>query len=192
MEGTLNNAARAPRTKMLEARLVTSRVVQSSTVIENEAPKQKPGEGTPLQKSQRASQPAKSSAVPAKPAESAVAASPRAALPLPFDPIFNTWREVDVAAKLQGSGNPPDPTLALQAGISGRVTLEVWVDETGKVLDAQVIEADPPGYFEEVTVTHYRALRFTPAMKDGTPRRYRSRFLVEFGEVSTSLDRLGK
>ena len=57
----------------------------------------------------------------------------------------------------------------------------VTVDETGKVADISVIQAEPPGYFEEATLAHYRAQRFTPAMKDGKPRRFRARFLVEFG-----------
>lgn len=105
-----------------------------------------------------------------------------AALPLPFDPVFYTWREVDVTAKPQGNAHPPYPPAALSDGISGQVLIEVWLDETGKVDKVTVIEANPPGYFEETTLAHYQALHFAPAMKDGMPRRFRTRFLVEFSD----------
>jgi len=108
--------------------------------------------------------------------------SPVVAVPLPFDPVFYTWREVDVPAKLQQDGSPPYPKNLTKLAISGRVIIEVWIDENGKVDDAKVIEAEPSGYFEEATLAYYRTLPFSPAMKDGKPKRYRARFVVEFGE----------
>lgn len=107
---------------------------------------------------------------------------PAISLPLPFDPVFYTWREVDVIARLHGEGSPPYPAAAREAGLSGRITLEVWVDETGHVHEVKVIDATPHGYFEAAALAHYRAARFSPAMKDGQPRRFHARFLLEFSE----------
>jgi len=140
----------------------------------------------------RSSEPAKKEAakIPVPSASPPLSPEPssNAGLPLPFDPVFYTWREVDVPAKLSGSGSPPYPKNADVANISGRVIVEVWVDENGKVDDAKVLDADPPGYFEEATLSYYKKLRFTPAMKGGKQKRYRTRFMVDFGEPLKILD----
>jgi TonB family protein len=175
------NGAGLPQAKKLEARLVTSRGLQSPAVAAEVK--------TPLQKKPAEPRKPAAAAQPLSPTRPTLrtAAMPAAGLPLPFDPVFYTWREVDVTAKLQGDRSR-FPLRARLAGISGRVMLEVWVDETGKVSDAKILEADPPGYFEEATLAHYRALSFFPAMKDGSPRRYRGRFLEEFGEPSEAME----
>ena len=128
---------------------------------------------------------------PPRPAGPEPEATP-VALPLPFDPVFYTWREVDVTARLQGGGNPPFPAEALVAGVTGQVTIEVWVDETGQVNHASVIQAEPPGYFEAATLAHYRSQHFSPAMKDGRPRRFRARFVLDFGDPPSAAEVPGK
>lgn len=175
VRGLLTGDAPANR---LHARLVTSRAMQpSATFAEVFSPPQEAVVEI-TQKStarQRAVGKAIAKKVPAK------ALPPQAAaLPLPFDPVFYTWREVDVVARPRADANPPHPAGALQAGVGGRVVLEVWLDETGKVDDAKVIEAAPPGYFEAATLAYYRALAFAPAMKDGRARRFRGRYEVVF------------
>ncbi|MES2356398.1 MAG: TonB family protein [Pseudomonadota bacterium] len=164
--------------KPIEARLVGKRKPPMDI-----SPKEKPVakiESKPASKSADTEEKPDETVVDAKP--TSPAPSPVVAVPLPFDPVFYTWREVDVTAKLKKDGSPPYPKGAAKAGISGRVTIEVWVDENGKVDDVKVIEADPPGYFEEATLAYYRTLPFAPAMKEGKAKRYRARFLVEFGE----------
>lgn len=108
---------------------------------------------------------------------SGAAAQRNIALPLPFDPVFYTWREVDTAARSQGGDSVACPEEAI--GQAGRVSLEVSMNEAGQVTGAQVIDAEPPGYCVDAALTHYRRLSFLPAMKDGRPRRYRARFVVE-------------
>src|SRR5258706_3355509 len=130
--------------------------------------------------------PAASPAPAAHPAAASPAAAPipdaasTAALPLAIDPTYYTWREVDVPAKLLGDGSPPYPREAAEARLAGVVRLEVWIDETGRVAEAQILGAIPPGVFDQATLEHYRALRFVPALKNGVAVRSRLRFVVEF------------
>jgi TonB family protein len=111
------------------------------------------------------------------PAHAASAPRQTASLPVAIDPVFYTWREVDVTAKLIGVGAPVNAA----PGERGHVLVEVWVDETGRVDHAAIVEADPAGQFDIATLAYYERARFSPAMKDGVPRRFRTRFVVEFG-----------
>ena len=178
VRGTLLTGATSAGPRVLEARLVTSKALPVPSPASDEtAPATPAAEPVETRPASRQGKPVRTAALPPAPASESTPAT----LPLPFDPVFYTWREVDVTAKLQGDDSLPHPSAALAAGVNGQVTIEVWVDETGKVADVSVIQAEPPGYFEEATLAHYRAQRFTPAMKDGKPRRFRARFLVEFG-----------
>lgn len=115
------------------------------------------------------------------PAPIAAAPDQKASLPVAIDPVFYTWREVDVTAKLIGVGAPVNAA----PGERGHVLVEVWVDETGRVDHAAIVEADPAGRFDAATLAYYERARFSPAMKDGVPRRFRTRFMVEFGDQPT-------
>jgi TonB family protein len=183
VRGTQIAVASKTTARVLEARLVDSREAAPANISPENMPIL-----PPLPKLTK---------VPGKPRENVAALAPRlpppnlsptVALPLPFDPTYYTWREVDVTAKFRDEENLPYPKVVADASVSGRVVIEVWVDETGKVDDAKVIEADPPGHVEEAIVAYYRGLAFSPAMKDGKTKRFRARFLVEFGEPPAALD----
>lgn len=69
------------------------------------------------------------------------------------------------------------PDAAAEAEVSGRVVLLLMIDELGVVVDATVIEADPPGYFEEAAIESFREVLFQPAYRHG--RAVKSRLPVE-------------
>lgn len=68
---------------------------------------------------------------------------------------------------------PSDIDLAVSAG---HVLLLVLIDAQGRVNDASVVEAAPPGVFDEDATRALWSARFTPAVKDG--RAVRSRLVV--------------
>ena len=62
---------------------------------------------------------------------------------------------------------PSYPTSAKRRGIEGFVTVRLRVGETGNVISAIVVKAEPEGVFEDAAVRTARRYRFEPAIKDG-------------------------
>ena len=54
------------------------------------------------------------------------------------------------------------------------------IDEFGVVNEASVVEAHPEGYFEESTLSVFRAARFSPAQKQGHAVKSRVLLQVRF------------
>jgi protein TonB len=73
----------------------------------------------------------------------------------------------DPAATLLAAA--PLPPEACQRGISGRVKLEVTTDADGRVIKARVLEATPPGLFDETALAGARNSRMAPAYRGGVP-----------------------
>lgn len=114
--------------------------------------------------------------VAAPPAEPPVAARKRDSGRAPVhDPIFYTWREVDVVARPASSAPMP-----MQAG-AGAMELDLWIDERGNVREVKVVASEADRRLAHALTAHYRQLKFIPAMKDGRPKRFRARFVVDFG-----------
>jgi TonB family protein len=90
-------------------------------------------------------------------ARSAAAAAP------PVDPA-------SLASKLQRvHGAPPDyPASALAKNITGSVTLRFTVDTRGEPRDIQVLEAAPPGVFDQAAINAVKRWRYTPMVVNGT------------------------
>ena len=74
---------------------------------------------------------------------------------------------------------PAYPPEALAAGLSGDVTLQVDLDETGAV--TQVAVTGPAGHgFDEAAVAAMKAFRFSPAEIDGNPASIRIAYVLHF------------
>ena len=76
---------------------------------------------------------------------------------------------------------PPDyPQSALTQRISGSVTLEYTVDTHGETRDVHVVEASPPGVFDQAAITAVKHWRYAPMMVNGSavevPVKTRVRF----------------
>lgn len=97
-----------------------------------------------------------------------------------IDPTWYRAREVDTTAKPIGSITPVYPDEARRRNKDGTLKLMLKIDDLGRVRDAEVVEADPPGLFEEAALEAFRAARFHPAMKDGRPVRYQAYIRVRF------------
>jgi len=69
----------------------------------------------------------------------------------------------------------PLTTLSLDDGRGTAVGVRLWVsiDQTGRVVDVAVIDADPPGEFERLARERVLATRFVPAERDGRPVKSR-------------------
>jgi protein TonB len=92
-------------------------------------------------------------------------------VPMMLDTTWYTAREVDVQPRALQPIKPIYPREARQTGIQGSVVLEIHLDELGEVQELKVIEADPPGVFDDSALTAFAHARFTPARKNGRPVR---------------------
>lgn len=78
-------------------------------------------------------------------------------------------RELDVRPAPREPVEPVYPNDAFLRDVSGRVVVRLYLAESGAVEKALIVQAEPPGYFEEAVQQAFRAARFTPAMKHGRP-----------------------
>lgn len=101
-------------------------------------------------------------------------------LPLGIDTNWYLARQVDKHPKAIGSVRPVYPEAAQRDDIEGTLKLKLRIDDLGRVQDAEVVEATPPGIFDEAALSAFRKARFQPAMKDGRPVRYEAYIRVEF------------
>ena len=63
----------------------------------------------------------------------------------------------------------PFPMTACERHTTGRVALEVETDDSGKVLTARILTAEPRGLFDEAALAIARGSRLSPAYRDGQP-----------------------
>jgi TonB family protein len=74
---------------------------------------------------------------------------------------------VDKDPKLVSMYPPLYPDNAVLKGIEGRVLLRFILNKEGKILNPQVVRAEPQGIFEQAALDTIIKYRFQPAMKDG-------------------------
>jgi periplasmic protein TonB len=96
-------------------------------------------------------------------------------VPLVRDLTWYPARQLDVFPRALATPRPAYPAAA--QSLQGEVTLLLLIDEAGTVHEVSVVEAQPPGMFDEAASVAFRDVHFEPAMKDG--RAVRSRILVK-------------
>lgn len=116
-------------------------------------------------------------AVPNPPAVNEAAAKPALDIPLLEDPAYYPARQLDVPPIALQPVKPAYPEAAVAAGVEGMVTLQLLIDELGRVREASVVEARPEGYFEESALRASRGALFSPARREG--RIVKSRVVIK-------------
>jgi protein TonB len=89
--------------------------------------------------------------------------------------------DVDRAARRLNHRQPRYPTRARRRGISGKVVISCVIGKDGIIHSPQVIEAQPPGYFEDACLATLSDQRYEPASKGGKPVAQRALLTFEFG-----------
>ncbi len=116
----------------------------------------------------------------AAPSRAGAQATGLPSLPLGIDTTWYSARQVDVHPKAIGLIEPAYPEEAKQREIEGTLRVMLKIDDLGRVQSAEVVEATPPGVFDEAALAAVRAARFQPAMKDGRPVRYQGYLRMGF------------
>jgi protein TonB len=84
---------------------------------------------------------------------------------LPLLDYYYSSREVDEPAKAVGDALLVYPHEALRLRVPGEVKLRLFIDEFGMLVRSEVVNADPPGIFEEAALQAVGGMRFSPARK---------------------------
>ncbi|MCR9160746.1 MAG: energy transducer TonB [Nannocystaceae bacterium] len=71
----------------------------------------------------------------------------------------------ETAARPKSRPRPTYPRLAQRQGVEGFVTLRLRIGADGRVDEAVVVKAEPPGVFDEAALRAARRYRFTPARR---------------------------
>ena len=103
--------------------------------------------------------------------------------PEPPDPgIYDSWeRDLVLPVRLQGSVDPDYPKLGVLSRTGGIVILEAVVDETGRVVDLQVLRAPAPDPgFSQAALEAVAIWRYRPGTVNGRPVAVRMSVRVEF------------
>jgi len=104
-------------------------------------------------------------------------AAPRSLLPQPH---YFLTRELDVRPGIMTRTEPEFPEAAARRFLSGRVVVRLYIGEGGEVEKVDVVNAEPPGYFEDAAVRAFLASRFSPGMKNGRPVKVQMTLEVNF------------
>ena len=85
--------------------------------------------------------------------------------------------------------SPPQPLLditpeypegAFAQGLSGKVEVAVWVDETGRVENAMVVATTMADAFNRSALKAVHEMRFTPGMSGGKPVKSAIRAVIVY------------
>jgi len=141
-----------------------------------------------------APEPARSVAEPTEPVESLheappVEGPPGIAVPQIEDPEFYPARSLDQYPRPVAEVTLKYPKQAGTEEMSGTVTLLLLIDELGIVVDASVVEADPPGYFEDAAIEVFKGVLFLPGQRNGHAVKSRLVVQVAFDAKTESLRR---
>ena len=96
---------------------------------------------------------------------------PAVTITSPVDLTYYSARDVDVPPRALRKIEPDYPVDADRQRVSGKVRLQLKLEADGRVSDAEVINATPPGMFEDSALKAFRDARFVPAQKNGHPVR---------------------
>jgi TonB family protein len=100
-------------------------------------------------------------------------------LPFPFDAYFST-REVDVGAEPSNEVLLRYPLIEYRQRLGGIVRITLLINEHGGLDKVTVVDAAPPGVFEEAALEAVNKLQFIPALKNGRPVKSRKTIEVVF------------
>jgi len=108
--------------------------------------------------------------------------APQSGVEQPGAPDHNwyTGRDLDVLPRPLAPIEPVFPLHAQLRGVSGKVTLALSIDASGRVVDVSVVRADPPGFFEDSALAAFRAAPFAPGIRGGRPVQSRVQTVVVF------------
>lgn len=103
-----------------------------------------------------------------KAAHDEIGSRPASAAPVPLENYFH-MSEVDLRAEPINEVLLRYPWPEYRRGLSGTVRFRLFINAEGKLDKVELVNAEPPGHFEEAALEAITKLRFNAARKNGRP-----------------------
>ena len=98
------------------------------------------------------------------------------------EPIYYGFNELDqiptVIENIEG-----DPAELVDYPQGGTLKIQLWVDEFGSVLNAEVVESDLPVEFSKVAAQAFLKVKFSPGLKNNVPVRSVTKIVVHYAAL---------
>lgn len=96
---------------------------------------------------------------------------------------YYAFKELDhMPAVLENiNADPPD---LLEYPQGGSLTIQLWVDEAGSVIKAEVVESDLPAQFSENATKAFLQVKFSPGLKDKLAVRAMAKVVVHYAPLN--------
>jgi len=98
------------------------------------------------------------------------------------EPIYYGFNELDqiptVLENIEG-----DPAELVDYPQGGTLKIQLWVDEFGSVLNAEVVESDLPVEFSKVAAQAFLKVKFSPGLKNNVPVRSVTKIVVHYAAL---------
>jgi protein TonB len=112
--------------------------------------------------------------------EGAVARAPQPGAGMPLADRYFRRSEVDVPAEPIERGPLVYPEHAFFSRLPGTVRARIYISESGAVDAVELVEAHPPGHFEQAALEALRQVRYQPALLSGRPVKSQKLIEVSF------------
>jgi TonB family protein len=99
-----------------------------------------------------------------------------------IDHYYEAW-ELDVLPRPLNNITPNYPSHAKEIGVTGEVTLELLIDEKGKIISIKIIDTAVPLLFDTAATEAFQGQPFHPAEIDSRPVKSRMITKVKFDET---------
>ncbi len=118
----------------------------------------------------------------------AASASPHlVSLALPPGPHYFSAKEIDTPAEAINDVLLRYPPEAYEKGVSGEVKLRIWINERGEVDKLEIVDSKPTDVFDAAAIEAAKQLRYSPAIKDGTPVKSFKTAVISFDPTTEPL-----
>ncbi len=87
---------------------------------------------------------------------------------------------VDVKPRVVNRAPVNYPRIAMKKNIKGYVIINILIDKSGNVEVAQVLEANPPGIFDQAALASIREWKFSPAQYKSNPVKIWAKQRIRF------------
>ena len=98
-------------------------------------------------------------------------------------PIYYGFNELDqiptVIENIEG-----DPAELVDYPQGGTLKIQLWLDEFGSVLNAEVVESDLPTEFSKVAAQAFLKVKFSPGLKNNVPVRSITKIVVHYAALT--------
>ena len=99
------------------------------------------------------------------------------------EPTYYGFNELDhiptVLENIEG-----DPAELVDYPQGGTLKIQLWVDEFGSVLNAEVVESDLPTEFSKVAAQAFLKVKFSPGLKNNVPVRSITKIIVHYAALT--------